>query len=101
MAEISFEERQKIFAKEAMSIKDLQSLLDISYSGAAQLMTKIKDKLRLKKQLRLDIRGKLLLKDYFEYFGIDPNQSRYFPNGCETDEFYLERLEALHGHAEQ
>ena len=101
--EMSFELREQIFSKEAISINDLALLMGVSYACAQRLMTDIKCwyKITDKKRRCLNISGRLLLRDYFEYFGIDPNQPRYFPDKRTEDEFYFERLDALHTKTEQ
>lgn len=97
---MNFEERERIFSKEAITIKDLQVLMSLSYSAATKLMVEIKNRFRLQGKLKLDIQGKLLLRDYFEFFDIDPNQARYFPEKKKDYDKYVERMEVLHGNAQ-
>lgn len=66
---MSFEEREKIFSKDYLSIKDLQALLGLTYQCAAKLIRQIKFK-----HDRLHIQGKLHVEDYFEYFKIKDKQ---------------------------
>lgn len=103
MAEMNFAVRERIFSKEAITIQDLQDLMSLSYPAATRLMLDIKNRFKLQGKPTLNIQGKLLLRDYFEYFGIDPNQLRYFPDREKAKDYdgYVERMEDLHGHAEQ
>ena len=66
---MSFAEREKIFSKDYITIKDLQLLLGLSYQVAARKMREIKFK-----HDRLGVLGKIHTEDYFEYFGIKDKQ---------------------------
>lgn len=66
---MSYPEREQIFSKEYLTIKDLQQLLGLSYQIAAKLMRQIKFKFD-----RLGIQGKLHTEDYFEYYKITDKQ---------------------------
>lgn len=66
---MSYSEREQIFSKEYLTIKDLQQLLGLSYQIAAKLMRQIKFKFD-----RLGIQGKLHTEDYFEYYKITDKQ---------------------------
>ena len=66
---MSYSEREKIFSKDYLTIKDLQQLLGLSYQIAARLMRQIKFKFD-----RLGIQGKLHTEDYFEYYNITDKQ---------------------------
>lgn len=76
---MDFATREQIFSKEAITIDDLANLMSLSYSAAAAEMRKIKHRQRLVGRLRFDVTGKLLLADYFDYYKIDPNVRRYYP----------------------
>ena len=67
---MTYEERDEILSKEAISYKDLGKLLDICDSMACQKMKEIK---RVQGD-RLQIQGKLHIQDYFEYYNI-PKES--------------------------
>lgn len=62
---MSYEEREKMFAKDYLSIKDLEVLFGIPYQTAAKLMRQIKFHYD-----RLGILGKIHVEDYFEYYKI-------------------------------
>ena len=62
---MSYEEREKMFSKEYLSIKDFELLFGLPYSNAAKFMRQIKFK-----HDRLHMQGKLHVEDYFEYFNI-------------------------------
>lgn len=65
---MTYSEREEIFAKEVLTIKDLMAVLDIAnYQTAAQLMRQIK---RTTGD-RYPVQGKLHVQDYLEYFKID------------------------------
>lgn len=66
---MSYSEREQIFSKEYLTIKDLQQLLGLSYQMSAKLMRQIKFKFD-----RLGIQGKLHTEDYFEYYNITDKQ---------------------------
>ena len=66
---MSYSEREQIFSKYYLTIKDLQQLLGLSYQIAAKLMRQIKFKFD-----RLGIQGKLHTEDYFEYYNITDKQ---------------------------
>lgn len=65
---MTYSEREEIFSKEVLTIKDLMAVLDIAnYQTAAQLMRQIK---RATGD-RYPVQGKLHVADYLEYFNID------------------------------
>ncbi len=67
---MTYEERDEILSKEAISYKDLGKLLDICPSMACQKMKEIK---RVQGD-RLKIQGRLHIQDYLEYYEI-PKES--------------------------
>ena len=66
---MSYIEREQIFSKDYLTIKDLEQLLGLTYQVAARIMRQIKFKTD-----RLGIQGKLHTEDYFEYFNITDRQ---------------------------
>ena len=66
---MSYSEREQIFSKDYLTIKDLQQLLGLTYQVAARVMRQIKFKFD-----RLGIQGKLHTEDYFEYYNITDRQ---------------------------
>ncbi len=66
---MSYIEREKIFSKDYLTIKDLQQLLGLTYQVAAKKMREIKFNFD-----RLGIQGKLHTEDYFDYFRISDKQ---------------------------
>lgn len=66
---MSYEEREKIFSKEVITINELALLLEVHYRVAQRVMLQIKRKCD-----RLGIQGKLHIEDYFEYYGITDKQ---------------------------
>ena len=61
--------REEIFSKEYLSVKDVQELLGLSYNDAALTIRNIK---RITD--RLNIRGKIHVQDYLDYFQIPPDR---------------------------
>ncbi len=66
---MSYEERERIFSKDYLTISDVQALLGLTYQCAAKMIRQIKFKCD-----RLGIQGKLHVEDYFEYFNIADRQ---------------------------
>lgn len=74
---MTYLQREKIFAKEYLTITDIQELLGMSYQDAARTIRNIKRKFD-----RLQVRGKIHVQDYFDYFEI--STERYvMKEGCE------------------
>lgn len=73
---MTYLEREQIFSKEVLTIKDMSLLLDVNYNDSAKLIRDIKTSLKLKGGVRLDIQGKLHTQDYLDYFNIS-NLERY------------------------
>ncbi len=63
------ERRAEIFSKDALTIDDLMELLELSYPMAAQVMRNIK-----RRHDRLQVKGRLHVQDYMEYFGMSSNR---------------------------
>ncbi len=61
--------REEIFSKEYLSVKDVQELLGLSYNDAARTIRNIK-----RRTDRLNIRGKIHVQDYLDYFQIPPDR---------------------------
>jgi hypothetical protein len=66
---MTFEEREQLLSKDALSIKDLERLLGLTYQSSAKLIRQIKFKFD-----RLKIEGHIHTEDYFEYFNITDKQ---------------------------
>lgn len=60
------ERRKEIFAKEILTIADLEKLMGMSYQMAARFMREIK-----RKSDRLGIRGKCHVQDYIDAYALD------------------------------
>lgn len=63
---MTLEERNEMFAKDYLSIKDIQMLLKLDYDSAAALIRQIRRKCD-----RLNIQGKIHVQDYIDYFKLD------------------------------
>ena len=66
---MSYAEREAIFSKEYLTIKDFEVLFGLSYQMASRKMREIKFKFD-----RLKLEGKLHIEDYFEYYNITDKQ---------------------------
>ena len=68
---MTFERRNEIFSKEALSIDDVKELMGVSYDTAQKLIQAIR-----RHSDRLNIQGKVHVQDYIEYFHLP--MERYF-----------------------
>lgn len=69
---MTYEEREEIFSKEAISIKDISCLMECSEGYASVLIRNWKRKLMSKgKELRLETEGKIHILDYFDVMNIN------------------------------
>ena len=69
---MTYEDRERIFAKEYISTRDLAALYDIDESTASTLLTTIKRR----QGDRLGKKGKIHIQDYFDYFRLSPKDYR-------------------------
>lgn len=69
---MTYEERERIFAKEYLSTRDLMELYGIDASAASTLLMTIKRR----QGDRLGKKGKIHIQDYFDYFGLSPKDYR-------------------------
>lgn len=69
---MTYEERQQLFAKDCLTIADIQSLLGLDYQSAAKIIRDIR-----RKSDRLGIQGMVHVQDYIDYFNLDI--TRYVP----------------------
>lgn len=67
---MTYEEREAIFSKEALSVADVQALFGVCRTGATNIMNEI----RRKTGDRLGVKGKIHVEDYLEHFGIEVNR---------------------------
>lgn len=70
---MTYEERETIFSKEALSVADVQALFGVCKSEATNIMNTI----RRQTGDRLKVQGKIHIEDYLKHFGIEAN--RYSP----------------------
>lgn len=75
---MTYEEREAIFSKEALSVADVQVLFGVCKSEATNIMNTI----RRQTGDRLKIQGKIHIEDYLKHFGIEAN--RYSPKQVEN-----------------
>lgn len=70
---MTYEQREAIFAKEVITLTEMEMLLDCSKSTACQAIQAMKRRVGD----RLGIQGKIHIQDYFLAMRIDPDQDRY------------------------
>jgi len=75
---MTYETRERIFAKEVLTISDISVLCGLSYQAAAALIRNIRRRCD-----RLGLEGKLHVQDYLDYFKLDGSSERY--NGRRLD----------------
>ena len=73
---MTMQERSDIFAKEYLSIEDICKLYDFQPPHASAFMGKIRKKLTIgmKRELRLDMRGRLHTQDYLDAIGVSSDR---------------------------
>jgi hypothetical protein len=82
---MTFVKWEEMFAKDYLTIADMQDLLGMTYNDAAATIRDIKRSLKLsEKGVRLDVQGKLHVQDYFDYYRIS-----------NTERYCLRRMEAI------
>lgn len=64
---MTYEEREAIFSKEALSVADVQALFGVCKSEATNIMNTI----RRQTGDRLKVQGKIHIEDYLKHFGIE------------------------------
>lgn len=72
--------REEIFSKDYLTIRDIEILLGTTYQVAARLIRQIKFKTD-----RLGLRGKIHIEDYFDYYNITDKQ-RYLKQEVKDDD---------------
>lgn len=87
---MTWNKRSDIFAKDVLTIEDIQELLCMSYQDAAKFIRDAKQALKMNPKynnqgVRLDIQGRLHVQDYFDYFNIT-NMNRYVGTQLEEGE---------------
>ena len=66
---MTYARREEIFSKDLISITEFGELMNLSYQMAARVIRNIK-----RTSKRPQIRGKLLVEDFFDYYGITDKQ---------------------------
>ncbi len=67
---MTLQEREEMFAKDVLTVKDLEKLFCCGYSSASKIMREIKDKCD-----RIKISGVLHVQDYLDFYKLP--QARY------------------------
>ena len=83
---MTMQEREEIFAREMLTIADIQALYLMKYQDAAKLIRDVKTDLQINSKyngqgVRLDIKGRLHVQDYLDWIGV--TEFRY---GCKNIE---------------
>lgn len=66
---MTYARREEIFSKETMTITEFGEVMNLSYQMAARTIRDIK-----RVSNRPQIQGKLLVEDFFDYYGITDKQ---------------------------
>lgn len=75
---MTFAEREQIFAKDILSLQDIQKLLGFTYPQASAFVNTVKRAFAFNdKPLRIDMKGRLHTQDYLDYFNIKGDNLRY------------------------
>ena len=87
---MTMQEREEIFAKDVLTIEDIQLLLVMKYQDAAKFIRTVKQALEMNPKyneqgVRLDIQGRLHVQDYLDYFKIT-DMNRYVGTQLEEGE---------------
>ena len=71
---MTYERREEIFSKEALTVADVVDMFDCSKSKAAEMIRdwKIKINVHFHHRPRIDFDGRIHVLDYFEVMNIDP-----------------------------
>jgi hypothetical protein len=79
-------EREDIFAKEYLSIKDIAKLFDVCDKKASVLILDMKRRLTIGmgKNLRLSLEGKIHIQDYLDYLGVTADRYSINKGGNEV-----------------
>lgn len=83
---MTYERREAIFAKDALTSSEVAELLAVSRTTANIIINNI----RLKYGDRLGISGRVLVEDYKRYFGA-PERERYNRRMTDADNDFKER----------
>lgn len=68
---MTYEQRERIFSKEYISIDEFVELTGVAKSVASVMMSNIR-----RKYNRLGIKGKIHVQDYFDYYNLNPADYR-------------------------
>lgn len=68
---MTYEQRERIFSKEYISIDEFVELTGVAKSVASVMMSNIR-----RKYNRLGIKGKIHVQDYFDYYDLNPADYR-------------------------
>ena len=83
---MTYERREEIFSKDAMTTAEVAELLSVSMSTASEVIRNIK----FKYGDRIGITGRVLVEDYKRYFGA-PERDRYNRRMTDADNDFKER----------
>lgn len=68
---MTYEQRERIFSKEYISIDEFMELTGVTKGAASVMMSNIR-----RKYNRLGIKGKIHVQDYFDYYDLNPADYR-------------------------
>lgn len=74
---MTYEQRERIFSKEIITIGEFMELFSVDKSGASQMMGNIRRGIEFSgKELRLKKAGQLHIQDFFDYYRLNPADYR-------------------------
>ena len=76
---MTLEQRKEMFAKDYLDLTDLSHLLGIHYTRASEIVREIK----MNTRDRLHTRGRVHVQDYFDYYGLNPQD--YYRNNADKE----------------
>lgn len=72
---ITIERRQEIFAKDYLTVVDMQDILGLDYNTAAKIIREIKNKIKIRGgEPRIDAQGKVHVQDYLDVYKLPPER---------------------------
>lgn len=74
---MTYEERERIFSKEIITISEFMEMFSVDISTASKMMGDIRRSIEFSgKELRLKKQGQLHVQDFFDYYRLNPADYR-------------------------
>lgn len=68
---MTYEQRERIFSKDYLSLSDFMEITGYCKTQASQTMTRIR-----RQYNRLEVEGRIHVQDYFDFYGLNPADYR-------------------------